>query len=95
MDVKNAYKEKMAAQMNEWAAQIGLLEAKIENANASIKLKGKEEIKSLHEKHDALVEKMNELRQSSGDAWAQIKLTTDNIWGELKSGIASVQAKFK
>jgi hypothetical protein len=32
VEIKDAYKQKMAAQLKEWGAQIDLLEAKAENA---------------------------------------------------------------
>ena len=36
MEIKDAYKQKMAAQLKEWSAQINLLEAKLENAGADV-----------------------------------------------------------
>jgi hypothetical protein len=39
MEIKDAYKQKMSAQLKEWNAQINLLEAKIENAGADMKVK--------------------------------------------------------
>ena len=46
MEIQNAYKQKMAAQLKEWSAQISLLEAKAENAGADMKVKRAE---ALHE----------------------------------------------
>lgn len=38
MELQKAYKQKMSAQLNEWSAQINLLEAKLENATADMKV---------------------------------------------------------
>lgn len=95
MEMHVIYKEKMEAQLKEWAAQINLLEAKLENAEAGIKLKRAEELHSLRAKQHAASEKLNELGSASGEAWEQVKLTADQIWSDLKTGIAEAHAKFK
>jgi hypothetical protein len=95
METHKFYTEKMSAQLKEWNAQVNLLEAKIENTSASLKLKSKEELANLRAQQLAAMQKMHELGQSSGEAWDQIKISTDKMWEELKSGIGAAQAKFK
>ena len=95
MEIQEAYKLKLAAQLNEWGAQIDLLEAKMENLGADIKIQRAVEMRALRAKQHAASEKMRELGQASGAAWEQVKITADKIWDELKAGVAEVQAKFK
>lgn len=95
MEMHVIYKQKMEAQLNEWAAQINLLEAKLENAEAGLKLKRAEELQSLRAKQQAAAEKMKELGSATGEAWQQVKITADQIWADLKSGVAEAHAKFK
>jgi len=95
MKIQEAYKQKMAAQLKEWNAQIKLIEAKVENAGADMKIKGAEELHELRAKQHAASEKMKELEKASGDAWAQVKETADKIWEDLKAGIADAHSKFK
>lgn len=95
MKVHDAYKEKMAAQLKEWNAQINLLEAKVESASADLKLKHAESLRDLRAKQGRASEKMKELEKASGEAWDQVKATADTIWEELKSGISAAQSKFK
>ena len=95
MEIKDAYKQKMAAQLKEWDAQINLLEAKVENAGADIKVKRAQAIHELRAKQRAASEKMNELGKASGAAWEQVKTTADKIWDDLKAGIADAHSKFK
>ena len=52
MDSKEAYKQKLNAQIKEWNAQINLLNAKIENKGADMKLKYSKELDALKEKQD-------------------------------------------
>ena len=95
MGIKDAYKQKMAAQLKEWSAQIDLLEAKLENAGAGMNIKRAELLNELRAKQRAASEKMNELEESSGEAWGQVKKTADKIWDDFKTGVAEAHSKFK
>ena len=85
----------MAAHLKEWGAQIDLLEAKLENVGADMKVKRAEELHELRAKQRAASEKMKELGKASGDAWEQVKETSDQIWDDLKAGVAVAHSKFK
>lgn len=95
MAIQNAYKQKMAAQLKEWDAQINLLEAKVENAGADLKVKRTEELNELRAKQRAASEKMRELEKASGEAWEQVKEAADKIWEDIKTGVADAHSKFK
>lgn len=95
MEIRDAYKQKMAAQLKEWSAQIDLLEAKVENAGADMKVKRAKQLHELRAKQHAASEKMKELGRASGEAWEQAKETADKIWEDLKAGVAAAHSKFK
>lgn len=95
MEIQTAYKQKKAAQLKEWGAQINLLEAKIENMGATLKLEQSVQIKALRAKEQAATEALKDLGKASGAAWEQVKLTADKVWDELKVGVAEAHAKFK
>jgi glycerol-3-phosphate cytidylyltransferase-like family protein len=95
MEIQDAYKQKMAAQLKEWSAQIDLLEAKVENAGADMKVKRTKQLHELRAKQRAASEKIKELGKASGAAWEQVKVTADKIWDDLKAGVTDAQSKFK
>jgi hypothetical protein len=95
MEIQEAYKQKMAAQLKEWSAQIDLLEAKAVNAGADMQVMRAKQLHELRAKQRAASEKMKELGKASGAAWEQVKTTADKIWDELKTGIADAHSKFK
>jgi recombinational DNA repair ATPase RecF len=95
MDIQNVYKQKREAQLKEWGAQINLLEAKLENVGADLKVKRAEQVKALRAQQHAASETMKELGKASGEAWDQVKVTADKIWDDLKSGVADAHSKFK
>ena len=94
MDLQEAYKQKMAAQLKEWSAQIDLFEAKAENAGADMKVRRAEELDGLRAKHRTAHEKLVALEKASGEAWEQIKETADKIREDLKTGMAEARARF-
>ncbi len=93
MELQEACKQKRAAQLKEWSAQINLLEAKVQNAEADLKVKYSSELVELRKRQRAASENMKVLAKASGDAWAQVKETSDKIWEDLKTGLADAQAK--
>lgn len=95
MEIQEAYRQKMSAQLKEWNAQILLLEAKMENVSADMKVKRAEQLHALRAKQSAAAEKMQELGKASGAAWEQVKQTADKVWEDLKTGLAEAQSKFK
>jgi len=95
MEIQEAYKQKKAAQLKEWGAQINLMEAKLENVGADMKVKRAEQIKALHAQQHAASEKMKELGKAGGEAWEQVKVTADKVWDDLKNGVADAHSKFK
>ena len=94
MDIHKPYKEKLDAQLKEWNAQINLLEAKLENMGADMRLKRAEELEALRTKQHAAAEKMKELAQASGEAWEHAKVSADKMWADMKAGINEISKKF-
>jgi len=92
---ENIYQQKMAAQLKEWNAQIALLEAKMGNVAADLRLHRTEELQALRLKQQAATEKMHELGRSTGAAWEQLKLTADKLWDDFRVGINAAQDKYK
>ncbi len=95
MEIREAYKQKLSAQLKEWSAQIDLLEAKAANVGADVKVKRAEQLQELRVKQRAASEKMQELGRSGGVAWEQAKTTADKIWDDLKAGVADAHSNFK
>lgn len=94
MEIQEAYKQKMLAQLKEWGVQIDLLEAKIGISSADIGVKRAKLLYELRAKQHVASEKMKELEKASGEAWVQIKFTADQIWDDLKAGITETHSKF-
>lgn len=95
MEIQQAYKQKMAAQLKEWSAQIELLGVRVENAGADVAVRHARTLQDLRAKQSVATEKLQELERSTDAAWAQVKTTADKIWEELSAGVAEAHNKFK
>lgn len=95
MELQNAYRKQMSAQLKEWSAQINLLEAQVATAGAEMQVKRAAALNTLRAQQHAASEKMRELGSANDKAWDQVKLTADKVWQDLKDGIANTQAIFK
>ena len=95
MEVQNAYRKKMAAQLKEWTAQINLLEARLDKLGGDMRVKGAEQLHELRARHRVAAEKMKELGKSTGEAWEQSKETADKMFDDFKAGLTEAQSKFK
>jgi peptidoglycan hydrolase CwlO-like protein len=94
MDNKEAYINKMKAQLNEWDAEIDKLKAKYEKVSADTALEYQKQIDDLKSKRAAAENKITELKESSGDAWEELKSGIENAWTSLGEAIKSARSKF-
>jgi len=95
MENKDLYREKFEANLKELKAQIDVLEARADKVKAELKLDFKQQIKSLRQKRDSIANKLDQLKQSSGEAWKDLKNGLESATEELKGALGKAMDKFK
>jgi len=95
MGLKEAYQDKMEAQLREWQAKIDVLKARVDRAGADQKVKYYERIESLKAKKKAADIKLAELRQAGESAWEDVKTGMEMAWDDLKLSMDEALKKFK
>ena len=95
MSLKNAYREKIEAQIEEQRARLELLKAKAKSAAADVKIMAYEEIGDADAKLDALKAKLKELGNASGDAWQEMKDGIEKAWDDLTASCKKAANRFK
>ena len=95
MDNKNAYKEKMDAQLRIWLAQFDEIKAKYDLAKADAKIEYSDELKNLHDKKEELIGKLNELFSAGNEAWERLINGADNAANDLKTALEHTTSKFE
>jgi uncharacterized protein YfiM (DUF2279 family) len=95
MDKRKAYEEKLAAQLEEWNAQLALFKAKANKATAAAKIEYCKITETLERKHDEARTKLQELMAASDNAWEDLKTGAEDAWTEVKSAFHNAASKLK
>ena len=95
MSLKNAYREKMEAQLDEQRARLDLLKAKAKRAVADGKIMAYEELADAEQKLDALKAKLKKLGDAGGDAWQEMKSGVEKAWDDLSASCKKAAHKLK
>ncbi|MDX1795504.1 MAG: coiled coil domain-containing protein [Hydrogenovibrio sp.] len=95
MSKKDAYENKLRAQLEEWRAEIDLLKAKAHKAEANLQIDYYQKIEELNASMETARKKLSELEDASGGAWEDIKIGLENAWDDLEAAIDSAKSRFK
>jgi len=95
MGMKEAYEKKLQAQLDEWSAEIDRLKAKAESQEADVQLQYYKEIEELRSLQAAANDKLLELKESSDDAWEDLKAGVDSARDSLGQALRSAISRFK
>ncbi|MGO9580632.1 MAG: hypothetical protein ACLP2P_14625 [Desulfobaccales bacterium] len=85
MGLKEAYQEKIEAQLQEWNVRINELKARAAIAKADAKIDLYNRIDNLRAKLEAAQAKSQELKQGGAEKWDGIRLALDKDLDDLKT----------
>jgi hypothetical protein len=95
MSMKDAYEQKLQAQLDEWSAEIEKLKAKADNAEADTQLEYYKQIEKIRSMQESASNKLVELKDAGDDAWEDLKAGLDSAWDSLGSAVKSAASRFK
>jgi uncharacterized coiled-coil DUF342 family protein len=95
MKSREEYIDKLAAQLKEWSAKIDDLESKARATKGDVKTGYENHIRQLKDKRDAAMQKLQELKGASTDAWDTLKAGAETSWADLKNAVTAAKKKFK
>lgn len=82
---KEAYKEKIEAQMNEWDARLKSLKARAEMMSGDAKIAYHQRIRDLENAKDALAAKLSAMKETSADAVERVRKEIEDAVADLKA----------
>jgi hypothetical protein len=91
---RKAYEQKIEAQMAEWRAEFDKLKARSKEAGADTRAKLAGEMAELDEKTRVARKKLAELRDSSDDAWQDVKSGFESSWHALQNAAHAARQRF-
>ncbi len=94
MSLRDAYRQKFEAQLEEATARLSILKAKAKQAAADGRIFANDELGITDEKIAQLKAKLKELGGSSESAWEELKVGIEGAWSELSSAARKAAEKF-
>lgn len=94
MSNKQAYEQKIKAQMDEWSAEIDKLRAKADKADAEAEIALNREIDDLRDRQKQAERKFDELQKASEDAWGDIKSGLEDVQDSFGRALRQAQSRF-
>jgi hypothetical protein len=95
MSTKEAYKQKIEAELELAQAKLAEFKAQAKSSAADARIKLAKQVDELEQKVDTTRAKLKELGEASDDAWEQLKVGVESAWGALSAAIRNAAAKFK
>ena len=95
MSTKEAYKEKLAAEVDLAQAKLAELKARARSSAADACITYNDQIDKLQQQIDATQGKLKELGEAGEDSWERLKDGIEHTWNGLNSAAKDAVARFK
>lgn len=95
MGTKEAYKQKMEAEVELAQAKVAELKAQAKSSAADASIKYATQIEELEHGVDATKVKLKELGDAGDDNWERFKDGVEGAWGKLSTAVRDTAAKFR
>ncbi len=94
MRTKEAYRQKIEAELDLAQAKLAELKAQAKNSAADANIKYAEQVEELERGVDATKARLNETRDGD-DKWERFKEGVGSVWGTVSDTFRDTTAKFK
>jgi ElaB/YqjD/DUF883 family membrane-anchored ribosome-binding protein len=95
MSTKEAYKQKINAELGLAQAKLVEFKAEVKNSAADVRVKYNEHLDELQGMVDTTKEKLKGLDSAGEDAWEHLKDGIESAWNSLGTALDDTAAKFK
>lgn len=95
MNKRDAYVEKMKAQLDEWNAEMDKLVARANAAEADMKLKYNEQIEALRKQREEANQRLRELQSASEAAWESLRAGMETAWEDMSKAVKDAASRFR
>jgi len=95
VEKRNEYLKKLAEKLADYDLKIAEIKFKVAEVQDDMKAEYLSQIENLEEKRDELAVTYGQLKQSTGNAWTDIKTGTEKAWLNLEKAIEKAITRFK
>jgi len=90
---REAYQQKMEAQLKEWGARIDVLKAKAEKAGADVKLALHKELDELHDLQASAKVQVEKIKVATAETFHDVKAEAEVAWKKITAGVENLWKK--
>jgi hypothetical protein len=95
MSKKDAYEDKLRAQMELWNAEIARLKAKADMATAEAQIRNEKLLDDLAARQKEAQAQFRALQDAGEGAWADVMDGMEKAWQSLEASLKTAQSRFK
>ena len=95
MEERNEYMLKLEKNLTEYNAKLEEMKAKAAKIKDDMKADYLSRVESLEKERDDLAVKYSQLKESSGQAWDDIKIGTQKTWSALEEALEKAVSRYK
>lgn len=95
MSTKEAYQEKLEAEVELALATLAKLKARARTSTADAHIKYSKQIDTLEQEVIAIKSKVKEMAAAGEDSWEQLKYGVEHGWSALSTAVQDAVAKYK
>ena len=95
MTDKDEFTEKLKSQIDDWSAEIKMMEAHAQKVQADAKVQYEENLKKMREQRDQAQDKMKELQRASDTAWDDMRKGAEAMWAAAEESFTKAWSRFK
>lgn len=95
MSTKEAYKQKISAELGLAQAKLIEFKAEAKNSAADVRVQYNEHLDELQKMVDTTKEKLKELDAAGEDAWEHLKAGVESAWESVGNAVQDTATKFK
>lgn len=94
MSERNEYIRRMQSKLEKWNAEIDVLSAKADVAEAEARANYLKQIESLRNKRSDARQRLDELKSAGEGAWQDMKAGVESAWSALGDAVDSAKSRF-
>lgn len=91
---REAYQQKIEAQMARWRADVATIEADLTEASVSDQISLQQQMADLKAKLARAEERLDQMKETTGDAWVELQTEVDDLQQEISKSLNQIQKEF-
>ncbi len=95
MSAKDAYQQRVEAEVELAQAKLAEIKAKARGYAADARIDYAKQVDELEENIEQMRAKLQKLEEADDDAWEHLKGEVEGVWDKLKVGVRDIGARLK